>query len=231
VCQPGLKHDLRTILVLLLLPLLLPITTTATASDIYTLLSSFSSTGSIPFGVAVDRNGNVFVCNSYSNNVAKFDNSGNLLTVFGSYGSGPSQLYYNTGIAVDGSGYVFVTSYLGDRIEKFDNNGNFVTEWTPGFEPTGIAVDSNGNVFVAEESGFVEKFDNNGNFITRWSGYSYGIAVDPNGNVFVSAAGSLITKYDNNGNYISSFYANGSAYFNPSCYPTPGGLVARGIIA
>ena len=57
-----------------------------------------------PWGVAVDKGGNVWVSDYYQNRVEKFDSSGAFLSKFGVGGSNNGQFANPTGIAIDGSG-------------------------------------------------------------------------------------------------------------------------------
>src|SRR5438876_1123667 len=77
-------------------------------------------------GVAVDRNGNVFVADTDNERIQKFDNGGTFLTTWGSAGTGPGQFNVPR-VAVDGSGNVFVADAFNNRIQKFDNGGTFLT--------------------------------------------------------------------------------------------------------
>src|SRR2546430_10649083 len=54
--------------------------------------------------------------------------SSDLLSKWGTQGSGDGQFDGNYGVAVDGSGNVFVVDNNIHRVQKFDSNGNFRSE-------------------------------------------------------------------------------------------------------
>ena len=72
-----------------------------------------------PVGVATDRSGHVYVADGNDNRIQKFDASGNVLTGWGSYGSGDGQFWNPQGVAADGSGHVYVADTNNHRIQKF----------------------------------------------------------------------------------------------------------------
>ena len=128
-----------------------------------------------PFGVAVDRNGNIFVADNNNNTLRKVLTTGDVSTVAGtagvvgsSNGSGAAASFKSPlGLAADGSGNVYVA----------DQGNNTVREVTPAglvstlaglaavtgsgdgngaaasFNlPIGVAVDAKGNVYVADSA-------------------------------------------------------------------------------
>jgi len=215
---------------------------TTTKADFVTIYADLSVLGLIDGGnnlilrdVAVDSNGNVFVCGYWYNGtnydfyIAKFDK--NLkpikqITVDG--GSGVDRL---NGIAVDSSGNVYVCGYTKQTtndfyIAKLDNDLNFVTQATIDSGDTdvlnGIAIDSSGNVFVcgyryngSNDDFYIAKLSSDlssvSSQITIDSGgndYLYSIAVDSNGNVFACGSKGYIVKLDNNLTVQKQVYLN-----------------------
>jgi DNA-binding beta-propeller fold protein YncE len=107
------------------------------------------------YDVAVDRAGNVFVCES--DGVTKYTSTGAELTHWGSAGSGPGQFAEPWGVDVDAEGNVYVADTFNSRVQVFTGDGTFVTEWgSRGFglgqfnQPQGIAVDGAGRIYVAD---------------------------------------------------------------------------------
>ena len=81
----------------------------------------YSTGGSLPKGVVVDKNGNVWVANSGGNTVAHLRNDGTYigtvsLTLNSINGVEP------TGVAVDSSGKIWVTCYYSDNVMRIDPN-------------------------------------------------------------------------------------------------------------
>ena len=81
-----------------------------------------------------DKDDNIYVADSLNCRIQKFDNDGNFLMMFGSWGSAPGQFGGESGpngIAVDDDGFIYVSdthTVLGgnNRIQKFDPDGVFV---------------------------------------------------------------------------------------------------------
>ncbi|MCA9954276.1 MAG: 6-bladed beta-propeller [Ardenticatenaceae bacterium] len=181
---------------------------------------------SLPTGLAVDSVGNVYVFDSGSHRVLKFDPAGALLRQWG--GEGPAEGQFNCyedkgticGLAVDGQDNVYVVDKGNYRIQKFDADGNFLLSW--GSQGTGdgqfvrpiyVAVDAQGHVFVTDDRNpVVQKFDADGVFLGKWGSqgaaagqfyHATGIAVDSEGNVYISDyENQNIQKFDNNGRFL-----------------------------
>ncbi len=181
---------------------------------------------SLPFGVATDALGNVYVLERGGQRVQKFDALGNFITQWGSPGSGAGQFNAPSFIAVDASGNVYVTDSGNNRVQKFTSGGAFVTQWgTPGSgpgqfnNPYAIAVDDSGDVYVTEWNGCrVQVFTNSGAYVTGWGGYgsgpgqftyASGIAVDPKGKVFVADQGDRVQEFTGTGTYLGQWGSPG----------------------
>jgi len=156
----------------------------ATFADGNSTTASFN----IPFGVAVDSSGNIFVADEMNNKIRKIDSSGNVTTVAGdgnaTFADGNSttaSFKYPTGVALDGSGNIFVSDYGNNKIRKIDTSGNVTTVAGTGVmgfadgnsttakfgQPTGVALDGSGNIFVADYgSNKIRKIDSSGNVTT-----------------------------------------------------------------
>ncbi len=130
-----------------------------------------SASFSDPFGVAVDKRGNVFVADGgQSNRIRRLTPDGKVETIAGStegFADGDAlQAQFNTpsGIAIDRSGAIIIADASNNRIRKLSANGKVTTLAGSGavgqrdgaaieaeFDgPIGVAVDKRGNVFVAD---------------------------------------------------------------------------------
>lgn len=126
-----------------------------------------------PFGVATDKNGNVFVVDNLNNMIRKITAKGevSILAGNGTSGSadglGAAASFSNpTGIAIDLTGNLYVADVRNNLIRKITQEGLVTTlagNLTGGFadgyksaasfsNPSGIAVDKAGNVYVADLS-------------------------------------------------------------------------------
>ncbi len=109
----------------------------------------------IPYGVAVDAAGNLYVADSGNSRVQQRDASGHW-TVLATYGHDPGQVDIPYGVAVDAAGNLYVVEYHNDRIQQRDAGGHWTVLATQGadpgqvYEPYGVAVDAAGALYVAE---------------------------------------------------------------------------------
>jgi streptogramin lyase len=191
---------------------------------------------SMPQGIAVDGQGNLYVSDNHS--IRKIDPSGNVTTLAGTGRSGftdgpgtQAQFYNPAGLAVDGQGNVFVADNDNNRIRKVDPSG-FVTtvagngqlgrvDGTGGYDgtaqfydPTSVVVDGQGNLYVMEDGDWVRKIDPNGNVTSLNVQAAEGmLALDRQGNLYLTDENAHhIIKADPNGN-VTVLAGNGIGQF------------------
>jgi sugar lactone lactonase YvrE len=182
-----------------------------------------------PYGVAVDRFGNVYVADTYNNRIQKFSSTGEYLTKWGSYGSEDSQFSLPNGIAVDSLGNVYVADTGNNRVQKFSSLGVFLTKWGGSMgtgdgqfqNPCALAVDSSGNVYVADSGNCrVQKFSSSGAYLSQWGGSGVGdgqfnqpcgVAVDSADIVYVAdTQNRRVQKFSSSGGYLTQWGSYGS---------------------
>ena len=129
---------------------------------------------SFPSGVAVDKAGNVYVADFFSQRIRRVDTAGTIDTIAGigepGYGGddGPAveaRLSFPSGVAADHAGNLYVTDTGNHRVRRIDTQGTITTiagTGEPGYggdggpaveaqlvNPKGIAVDGSGNLYFA----------------------------------------------------------------------------------
>jgi DNA-binding beta-propeller fold protein YncE len=114
-------------------------------------------TFSLPEAVAVDKDGNVYVTDTFNNRIESFDADGRFISTFGRNGDGPADLERPKGIAVDCDGHVWVVDAAQNRVKVFDHEGRLLIYiggqgYYPGqfMGPWGIAIDQSNRVIVSE---------------------------------------------------------------------------------
>jgi sugar lactone lactonase YvrE len=124
-----------------------------------------------PRGVAVDKNGNIYVADSNNNKIRKITSGGLVTTLAGSSRKGSrdgttASFNYPTGVAVDGNGNMYVADSGNSKIRKITPAGLVTTLAGSGVSGSedgtgtatsfssnrGVAVDSTGNVYVADSN-------------------------------------------------------------------------------
>jgi cysteine-rich repeat protein len=135
-----------------------------------------------PYSLAVDRRGNLYVCDAGHNTVLRVDGLTGTVTAVagrGSFGfSGDGQvatsahLHEPMGIALDGLGNLYVADHRNNRVRRVDGSTGVITTvagtGTGGYagdgsaatnaqlrRPSGVAVDGLGNLYVADTDNHV----------------------------------------------------------------------------
>src|SRR5580658_49667 len=112
-----------------------------------------------PQGVAVDKDGNVYVTDTLNNRVEIFDADGNFISLFGKHGDGPGCFSRPKGIAIDSDGHIWVADEMTDRLQVFNKEGQLLTYIGQGHGElpgqfkalVGVAIDKQNRVFTTEQ--------------------------------------------------------------------------------
>lgn len=101
-----------------------------------------------PLGVAVGREGRIYVTDTGNDRVCAFDDEGRFLFEFGGLGVAkplpggkltwkPGRLDFPVGIDTDENGDVYVADFRNDQIQVFDADGRYIRSFPSPYEPTG----------------------------------------------------------------------------------------------
>jgi DNA-binding beta-propeller fold protein YncE len=112
-----------------------------------------------PWGVAVAKDGSVFVSDTWNHRIQKFTADGKPVTAWGVFGQGNEKngFYGPRGIAIDLKNRIYVADTGNNRVVIFDQNGGYLNQFGSSgvdsgqfSEPVDVFVDSNGLVYVTD---------------------------------------------------------------------------------
>ena len=214
------------------------------------LLTKWGSEGSsdgqllVPFGIAVDAGGSVYVADAGNHRIQKFTPSGALLTKFGSLGTGDGELNTPTTITLGPNGNLYVADIASSRIQELTVNGAFVSKF--GSEgtgdgqfmgPFGLAFSPAGNLYVGDAGNHrIQVFSPGGTLLNKFGGLGAGdgefnqpagLAFGPDGNLYVAdhlnhrvqvftPQGGLVHKFGSQGTGDGQFDRPTGISFDPS---------------
>ncbi|PKB78607.1 MAG: hypothetical protein BZY88_17630 [SAR202 cluster bacterium Io17-Chloro-G9] len=153
-------------------------------------------------GIAVDRQGNVYVTDEWLNRVTVFDKDGSFLRNWGTVQEGDSEPNGASRIAFDSEDNLYITDSRSHKVRKFTTDGKFLGSWGSYGSaqgeldsPWGITIDAKGFVYVADfQNHRVQKFTAEGEFVAQFGShgqrrgqlnYPTDVAVDPEDDVYV----------------------------------------------
>lgn len=192
----------------------------------------------LPFGVATDASGNVYVADQNNNKIRRISVGGVVITLAGNGSSGAADgigtaATFNTpvGITADASGNIYVADMYNNKIRKISASGVVSTLAGSGIQgaadgtgtaasfnnPAGVAVDASGNVYVADQyNNTIRKITASG-IVTTLAGSGAQGAADGTGiaatfntpmGITVDASGNIYVA-DHNNHKIRKITANG----------------------
>jgi hypothetical protein len=108
-----------------------------------------------PTGVAIDKAGNMYVCEAWNHRIRKISTAGVVSTLAGNgtagYAEGQGTVArFNEprDLAVDNSGYIYVTDRANSAVRKISPDGTTSTLASGIFHPMGIDIGQNGVVYI-----------------------------------------------------------------------------------
>ena len=189
-----------------------------------------------PWGVAVNKRGEVIVAECGRHCVSIFSPTGEKLQLFGSQGSRHGQFNEPCGVAMDDDGNILVVDSNNHCIQKFTSEGKFITAvGKRGIQPLkfncpyGITIHPlNKKVYVADNcnhriqilnsdltfsSSFGSQGSDNGQFQYPWD-----VTFDSTGNVYVADSGNdRIQVFTAEGELLRKFGKKGSGNGELNC--------------
>jgi hypothetical protein len=179
-----------------------------------------------PLDIAVDREMNIFVLDSGSNCIKKFDNNGKYLKTIGQKGEGPGDLLQPQGLAIDDEDIIYVADAGNQRIQIFARDGNYLKIFKTLIPPINLELDSKGFIYVRASSFLqtqeclIHKYNNKGEFVKSFvksikdknltianALNLLSLAIDHKDNIYVCYHYDKysVNKYDSEGNLILRF--------------------------
>jgi DNA-binding beta-propeller fold protein YncE len=183
---------------------------------------------SLPSGMDVGPDGNLYVVNAGANEILVLSPEGDVIRRWGERGSGEGQFIFQGdtqdprhvfgGVAVTHEGRIYVRDTGNDRVQEFDLEGSFVKEWGGygtedghfilGFD---ISDAPDGSLYVPDLGrGTLDHFDGEGAFLETVAreGRRSGALSDDFGGVFASGDGTLYLA-DGSGDAVLTWGADG----------------------
>ena len=80
----------------------------------------------MPWGIGLDRSGNVYVADWRNDRIQKFTADGRFIAAYGASGAGHGQFSRPSGVCVDADGYIYVSDWGNERVQLLAPDGAFV---------------------------------------------------------------------------------------------------------
>ena len=185
--------------------------------------------GNRPHGIYIDPENNVWISDSSSHTVVKFNQQGQVLLTIGTKGTagnwdeaaGTRLLREPNDVAIGLYGDIFLAQghqpgAMGDpRILKFDKTGKFVKQWGGrGTEPGkfrvahGISIDAKGLLWTTDrENSRIQIFDQEGTFVReiKYAGLPCSLLIRPDGITMVNGFTGQILQLDLEGKVLGVY--------------------------
>ncbi|AYV85800.1 MAG: hypothetical protein Satyrvirus43_4 [Satyrvirus sp.] len=163
-------------------------------------------------GVAVDKDGNIYVSNGYNDTITKLSPNGEILLEIKN-----DQLSSPIGIALNSKNQIVVANAGSKTVIIFDKNGEFLFKFGEFDCPNNVVIDDNDKIYVSDlEKCRIQVFSSNGNYLFEFEkvqkinqGIS-SMAIMQNGNIIVGliAVNNLMLLFSPDGKLLSYLRSN-----------------------
>lgn len=196
-----------------------PLNFVAPAAESYVFDLQWGESGNLndefggPEGIAVDKQGNIWIADTNNHRIVKYNTSGSFLFTFGGLGTGDGQLSSPNGITIDRQGNIWVADTNNNRVQKFTSTGQFLCSAGGLTHPHGVAAHPTQNIVFVANTGanaivMIDSItcDNTGGWGSTGAAdgqfnFPHDVAVDKTGRVYVA---------DFNNNRIQVFNSSGT---------------------
>ena len=182
-----------------------------------------------PWGVAINRRGQIVVAEHSGHCITIFSASGDKIRSFGRRGSGPGELKEPCGVTLDKDGNILVADNENHRIQKFSPEGKFLeTQGKKGTNvlefqlPTGVGIHPlNNKLYITESNSNhrVQILDASLNYVSMFGSYGSGngefkhpwdISFDTAGQCYVADnSNGRVQVFTEDGQYLRQFGMKG----------------------
>src|ERR1700730_9547892 len=143
-----------------------------------------------PTAAKIGPGGDIFITDGYGNSqVHRFSSAGQLISSWGSPGTGPGEFSTPHDLAFTNNGEVVVCDRENNRIQLFDLDGKFIRDIRDLFHPMAVVVDTEGMVLVSDQIPRLSMFDPRGRLAGRCRPALYGghgMCLDSTGNIYLA---------------------------------------------
>ena len=179
-----------------------------------------------PVGIAIDKNGNLYITDWENDRIQKFSSEGRLLKVIPGKDS-ELKIDGPVGIVLDQNENIIVVEQFNNRVHKISPEGkslNLIGKEGSGpgefLNPRGIAIDKDDNIYVVDTgNNRIQKFSSDFKFIKQFGRegigdgefyYPRGIALDEEGNIYVADTfHNQVQVFNNEGRFLRKFGKGG----------------------
>ena len=186
-----------------------------------------------PRDIAVDKNGYVYITDTYNHRIQVYTSEGELIDIWGENGVEPGQFQYPEGIAIDENGLVYIADFSNGRIQVFTPTGLLVNAWVWGGiqGASDVTFDRNGRIYVADYGNDrIQRFTSDGQPDFFWSSnrsaairffYPEGITMGQNEQIYISN-NEEVAKFNIDGSLVNSWDLlgrnEGSVHYVPQAW-------------